>query len=155
MQTHSITKKLLLAGILVLAAVAVYALIERGAFVKNSSVESVSNVRLDIDTNQYARSNMPLFLSEYAQPANYKGHFRIVGVGCGDDCWTLYALDKNTGKTYIVTSPDSNGGETVATYTIVEDEIQVGWLSGVDGVIKYNQKTDSFEYQKLKDNNGI
>lgn len=111
-------------------------------------------VQLDL-SSEYVQGNTALFLEEYSKPANFEGHFRIVNISCGDSCLILYALDKNTGKVYRVTSADSNGGAGVEGYAINGDRINVWWMSGYASYISYDESQDAFVYAPASGTEGI
>lgn len=100
----------------------------------NSNTGGIAAVTLDM-TNSYAKTYSTRFSSEFAQPANYDGHFRVVDIGCGAGCFTLYALDKNTGKTYLI----ANGKED---YQLRGNTIML---------INQNGKQETYTFDATKD----
>nr|WP_244110648.1 hypothetical protein [Burkholderia cenocepacia] len=51
-------------------------------------------------TSKEARLYRTVIRDEFAQPANFAGHYRIAIWGCGTDCRNFAIVDKNTGVTY-------------------------------------------------------
>ena len=88
-----------------------------------------------------------LFNDEFAKDANYE-NFRIVSVSCDADCVTVYALSKDTGKIYLI-------AEKISGYQIKGNEIAIGWMSGIDGTMYYDQATDSFKTTPSDNHYGI
>ncbi len=76
-----------------------------------------AGISLDM-ANQYAKTYKTLFTTEFAKEANFDGHFRVVAVGCGSNCAYLYALDKNNGKVYKVST------EAFDVYSILSNQIR-------------------------------
>lgn len=89
--------------------------------------------------NQYAKTYATLFTKEFAEPANYAGHFRLVAPGCGSNCFTLFALDKNTGETYKL------GNDSGQDYQIRGNAVTVTSQSGVQTTYTFNETTKKFE----------
>ncbi len=82
-----------------------------------------------------------LFTKEFDEPANYAGHFRLVAPGCGSNCFTLFALDKNTGETYKIGSD----WQYDADYRVRGNEITLVSKGGVVSTYTFNEKTQKFE----------
>ncbi len=80
-----------------------------------------------------------LFTKEFDEPANYAGHFRLVTPGCGSNCFTLYALDKNTGETYKL------DGESYQDWQVRDGVITLTSQAGVVSTYTFNEKTQKFE----------
>lgn len=77
--------------------------------------QGTSTAVLDLSTDA-ARRYETLFRSEFARPANYNGHYRLVEVPCGNSCTEFYTLDKETGEVAEISSPDTEtGGEAGGT----------------------------------------
>lgn len=87
------------------------------------------------DVQKYAT----LFTNEFALPANYIGHFRLVSPGCGSNCFTLYALDKNTGQTYKL------GNDFYQDYQARDNAITLTTQGGVVSVYRFNETTKQFD----------
>ncbi len=51
-------------------------------------------------TSNEARLYRTVIRDEFAQPANFAGHYRVAIWGCGTDCRNFAIVDKNTGATY-------------------------------------------------------
>lgn len=113
-----------------------------------ASVVWSSSVKLD-QTSPYVKTYKTLFTKEFSEQANFQGHFRIVAVGCGTECMSLYALDKNTGKVYKISVVDTNGLDfvdysTFKSFKIVGTEIDVMLQNGNTRGITYYKDRDAF-----------
>ncbi|WP_175882331.1 hypothetical protein [Burkholderia sp. BCC0044] len=51
-------------------------------------------------TSNEARLYRTIIRDEFAQPANFAGHYRVAIWGCGTDCRNFAIVDKYTGATY-------------------------------------------------------
>ncbi|RKP43491.1 hypothetical protein D7S86_28845 [Pararobbsia silviterrae] len=51
-------------------------------------------------TDRKARMFQTVIRTEFAQPANFAGHYRVAIWGCGTDCRDFAILDQNTGHVY-------------------------------------------------------
>ena len=113
-----------------------------------ASVVWSSGAKLD-QTSPYMKTYKTLFTKEFSEKANFLGHFRIVAVGCGTECMSLYALDKNTGKVYKISVVDTNGSDfvdysTFKSFEIVGTEIDVMLQNGTKRDITYYKDRDAF-----------
>ena len=106
-----------------------------------SRVNDSVSISLDM-TNQYAKMYKTLFTAEFTKEANLDGHFRVVAPGCGTSCVNIYALDKNTGKVYVV----GNGG---AEYQILDNQIRVTGQEGQVIIYIFNSLQDRFQEQAV------
>jgi len=104
---------------------------------QNTTPVSKGNVSLDLN-NPYAKTYATLFTNEFAQPANFDGHFRLVAAGCGTSCFVLYALDKNSGETYRFSA---NSGQD---YVINGNSVIITDQRGVKTTYTFNENTKQF-----------
>jgi hypothetical protein len=75
------------------------------------------NVSLDM-TNPDVKTYKTIFTAEFAKPVNFDKHFRVIDIGCGSSCMYLYALDKNNGKVYKIST------EPFTEYSTVDNQIR-------------------------------
>lgn len=61
-------------------------------------------------TSKEARLYRTVIRDEFAQPANFAGHYRVAIWGCGTDCRNFAIVDKDTGATYTMPGVKSISG---------------------------------------------
>ena len=94
--------------------------------------------------NQYVQQHQALFTQAFAQPADFMNRFKLVMVGCGSDCFHLYALDKQTGEAYIVQDHDDRAQEPFQDYSVNGNEIDVTNNAGQKIVFVWNEQLKEF-----------
>ncbi len=90
-------------------------------------------------SNPYAQEYRTRFAAEFTQSANFDGHFRLVDIGCGSSCFTLYALDLATGKTYKLAAGQN--------YVITGNTVEITLQSGQKQLFTFNKTTGEFIVQ--------
>jgi hypothetical protein len=141
----------LLVSIVTLLAVGIFLLVNQNKNIVPLATQindtASKNIALDA-SNPSMKEYSALFNAEFAKDANYE-NFRIVSIPCKDiECTTVYALNKNTGKIYLL-------GEEISGYTIKGNEIGIDYMSGIGAMIYYDQMTDSFKAQPSDNHYGI
>jgi hypothetical protein len=112
--------------------------VKSGTFTVTTPANTQGNVQLDM-SNSYAQTYRTLFTDEFSKQANLDGHFRLVAVGCGSGCMNLYALDKNTGKTYKL------GASNFSEYSILDNQVRATLQDGQMMIYLFNPQQDKFE----------
>jgi len=107
-------------------------------------------------SSPYVKTYKGLFTQEFAKPANFDGHFRVVAVGCGSGCMYLYALDKNTGEAYKISATDTQSNSSItneaySNYTLGGNQITVSFPDGDSETVAYDQASDSFKMTLASD----
>lgn len=60
-----------------------------------------SQISLDL-TTEFSQTYRTRLTQALKEAANFNGHYVMTDIGCGSGCFTLVAVDKNTGKVYKV-----------------------------------------------------
>ncbi len=131
-----------------MAVVLIGAVIYFNKTLKDSGNNESPKSTLDL-SSPYVQANKEVFVNEFAKEANYEGHFRVFDVACGEECYAVYAVDKNSGKVYRV------GQKTDSHSVIDNDKITLSAGAGAKFIFIYNIDDDSFELKNLEDYQGI